>query len=244
MIHGKRSVLFAAAVTMMFCQTQICFAQRHRRHTDNKWKEHFQIGDCTFSTAGQNKFFILYPGYQLEYDGKENNKRTHLTITVLNETVKIGNIETRIVEEKETSNNALTEISRNYFAICTKTQDVYYFGEDVDLYDGNKMKGHTGSWRAFSNGAEPGLMMPGTVRVGTKYYQESAPGVAMDRVEVNRDTHTIKTPAANFKHCLLVKETSPLEPGKKEYKIYAPGVGLVKDGELLLVKYGYTSANH
>jgi hypothetical protein len=34
-----------------------------------------------------------------------------------------------------------------------------------------------------------------------------------------------------------VAETSPLEGGR-EYKIYAPGIGLIKDGGLRLVKYG------
>ena len=32
--------------------------------------------------------------------------------------------------------------------------------------------------------------------------------------------------------------STPLEPGEKEYKCYAPGVGLVQDGSLKLVKYG------
>jgi hypothetical protein len=35
-----------------------------------------------------------------------------------------------------------------------------------------------------------------------------------------------------------VEETTPLEPGVKEYKYYAAGVGLVQDGSLKLVKYG------
>jgi len=48
----------------------------------------------------------------------------------------------------------------------------------------------------------------------------------------------VKTPAGEFKNCLKVEETTPLEPNTKEYKYYAPGVGLVREGDLKLVKYG------
>ena len=37
---------------------------------------------------------------------------------------------------------------------------------------------------------------------------------------------------------MKTEETSAVESGK-EYKIYAPGIGLVEDGELDLVKFGY-----
>jgi hypothetical protein len=51
---------------------------------------------------------------------------------------------------------------------------------------------------------------------------------------------TIRTPAGEFRNCLKTEETTPLEPGVKEYKYYARGVGLVQDGALKLVKYGRT----
>ena len=50
-------------------------------------------------------------------------------------------------------------------------------------------------------------------------------------------TETVKTPAGEFKNCVKTKETSALEKGT-EYKFYAPGVGLVQDAELRLVKSG------
>jgi hypothetical protein len=60
----------------------------------------------------------------------------------------------------------------------------------------------------------------------------------MDRAEIVSVTETCKTPAGTFKGCLKVKETNPLEIGSTEYKYYAPGIGLVRDAELQLVKYG------
>jgi hypothetical protein len=64
-----------------------------------------------------------------------------LTITVLKETKLVDGVETQVVEEKETANGQVTEISRNYFAFSRKTSDVLYFGEDVDNYRDGKTSG-------------------------------------------------------------------------------------------------------
>ena len=44
-------------------------------------------------------------------------------------------------------------------------------------------------------------MIPGQPKVGDKFYQEIAPKVAMDRVEVVSTDETVKTPAGTFQHC-------------------------------------------
>ena len=49
---------------------------------------------------------------------------------------------------------------------------------------------------------------------------------------------TVETIAGTFKNCLKIEETNPLEPGNKEYKYYAAGIGLVNDANAELVKYG------
>jgi hypothetical protein len=81
-------------------------------------------------------------------------------------------------------------------------------------------------------------MMPGDVLLHARYYQEIAPKVAMDRAEIVSLTETVRTPAGLFTNCLKVDETTPLEPGVKESKYYARGIGLVQDGSLKLVTHG------
>jgi len=82
------------------------------------------------------------------------------------------------------------------------------------------------------------MMMPGEAMLGAKYYQEVAPKVAMDRATIVDLKTTLKTPAGEFKGCLKVQEENPLDM-EKEFKIHAPGVGLIQDEDLLLVKYGF-----
>src|SRR5436309_2881861 len=83
-----------------------------------RWSEEFHTSACTWSTTGSNEFFILEPGHQDVYDGHAGKKPIHLEITVLNETRNVAGVETRIVEERETHDGVLSEISRNFFAIC------------------------------------------------------------------------------------------------------------------------------
>ena len=202
--------------------------------SDSSWQEEFGISDCVLVSTGRNQYFILEPGYQIVLEG--GNEK--LVITVLNETKTVDGVNTCVVEEKEWKNGELVEVSRNFFAICEKTKDVFYFGEEVDMYSGGKLASHTGAWLAGENGARAGLIMPGMPRVGQKHYQEIAPGVAMDRAEIVSLDDRVKTPAGTFSNCMKTKEGTALDPAEQEFKIYAPGIGLIQDANLLLTKYG------
>ena len=198
----------------------------------------FMQDSCTFETTGRNNYFILQPGFQLVFEGTDSKGKTDLVITVLQETKKVGNVETRVVEERESFNGKIIEISRNYFVICKQTGSVFYFGEDVDNYKDLKIVDHESAWLAEGKN-KAGIMMPGLVLIGARFYNEIAPGVAMDRLEIISTTETITTPAGTFSNCIKMEETTPVEPKVKDYKVYAPGIGLVRDGDLLLTKYGF-----
>ena len=197
-----------------------------------KWTKSFGLENCTFSTVGRNRFFSLIPGDQLVLQSSEEK----VVITVLDETKKIGNVKTRIVEEREEKNGELAEVSRNFFAICKEHGDVFYFGEEVDDYKDGKIVAHSGAWRANEPNSKAGIIMPGTILLGARHYQEISPN-AMDRAEIISDDVTMVTPAGTFRNCLRVEETSGLDPDEKCYKTYAPGVGLIQDEDLLLIKY-------
>ena len=203
-----------------------------------EWKDSFDLDKCTLLTAGRNTYFVLVPGYQIVLAEPDGEKKEEVFITVLDETETVDGVETRVVEEREYLNGGLKEVSRNFFTICREHGDVFYHGEDVDDYEGGKVTGHGGAWRAGVKGARAGLMMAGRVEVGAKHYQEIAPGVAMDRAENVSVDETLETPAGEFSHCLKVVETSPLEPGSQSIKVYAPGVGMAVDGDLIIVHYG------
>lgn len=196
------------------------------------------------ATTGRSTYFILEPGYAIELAGPEGKRAVSVTILVTDETVTVDGVETRVVEERESVDGKLVEVSRNFVAISRKTGNVYYFGEEVDDY-GNKgeVVGHEGGWRAGVDGAKRGMLMPGAPAVGARYYQEHSPGRAMDRAEVVSVTATEKTPAGSFTRCVQVEETNPLESGERDTKVHAPGIGIIRDGSLRLVRYGVKKQN-
>lgn len=185
------------------------------QNTSSAWKSSFDLNSCNFASSGANTYFILEPGYGTE---------------------------TRVVEERESENGELIEVSRNYFAVCTPSNDVYYFGEEVDNYEDGEIVSHEGAWLAGIDDARAGIIMPGRVEVGFRHYQEVAPGIAEDRAEIISLNDTLNTPAGAFTNVLKTEETNPLEPDEKEFKYYAPGVGLIQDETLQLVNY--TSSNN
>jgi hypothetical protein len=199
------------------------------------WQEEFAMSSCNMVTSGKSPYFVLEPGFQLVLEGGD----TKLEITVLNETRKIDGVVTRVVEEREWKNGQLYEVAKNYFAMCEQTKDVFYFGEDVDFYENGKVVKHDGTWHAGVNGNRAGLIMPGTPKLNMRYYQEIAPGVAMDRAEIISLTETCTTPAGTFQNCMKVKEGSAIDFWAKEYKYHAPGIGLVRDEDLRLIRYGF-----
>ena len=204
------------------------------------FQDSFDLESRNLVPTGRNKYFILEPGYQLVLEGKEGEHTVKLAITVLGETKKIAGVKTRVMEERETVDGKLIEISRNFFAICKQTKSVFYFGEEVDIYKDGKVIAHEGAWMHGKNNARAGMMMPGEPMLGAKYYQEVAPKLAMDRAKIVDLNTTLRTPAGEFKGCLKVQEENPLD-NEKEFKIHAPGIGLVQDEDLLLVKYGFVN---
>jgi hypothetical protein len=204
---------------------------------EDSWTTEFPLEKDELSSSGSNPYFILEPGYQLVLEG--GGKR--LVITVLDETKMVDGVETRVVEERESEDGELVEVSRNYFAISKRTNSVYYFGEEVDEYKDGAIQSHSGAWKSGRNNARFGLIMPGQNLLRGKYYQEIAPKVALDRAEIISLRETVDTPAGQFKNCLKTKETTPLEPDVEEYKYYAPGVGLVQEESLKLTKHGQRS---
>jgi hypothetical protein len=202
--------------------------------TEQTWTDQFGVEPGELASTGRNPYFVLEPGYRLTLeDGDER-----LAVTVLADTKVVDGVETRVVEERESEGGELVEVSRNYFAISKRTNSVFYFGEDVDIYKNGKVVNHEGSWLAGVNGARFGLIMPGLPLLGGRYYQEIAPGIAMDRAQIVSANGTLKVPAGSFTTVLRIEETTPLERGAREYKLYAPGVGLLQEESLRLVQHG------
>jgi hypothetical protein len=202
----------------------------------NKFTSDF-VGEKSFKTAGNNYFLPLTPGLFQVLETR--NHRVRVLVTVTDRIRMIGGVETRIVTEREEKDGVLTEISQNYEAVSTKTNSVYYFGEDATQYKDGQVVGHRGSWHAGENGATFGMLMPAVPLLGAKFLQENALPIALDRSQIIEEHVTVDTPAGTLKNCLRVYDTDGLDPqAPPENKIYCHGIGNVVDETLTVVKFG------
>jgi hypothetical protein len=230
-VHAVVAVVLAAAGSAPACGGQ----STEEAFADPSWQKQFRISECALQSTGRNTYFVLEPGFQLVLEGGAGR----LAITVLDETKTLMGVTTRVVEEREWKDDELVEVSRNFFAICPTTRDVFYFGEEVDDVQDGQIVGHGGAWLAGENGARPGLIMSGHPRLGMKYYQEVAPDVALDRAEIVSLDESLETPAGVFRNALKTREGSALDPDEREFKIYVRGIGLAHEQALLLAEHGF-----
>ncbi|MCZ6836374.1 MAG: hypothetical protein O7G85_11425 [Planctomycetota bacterium] len=198
-----------------------------------------------FLPNSDNTYYPLKAGHYTRLEGIQDGDFIRLETTVLNQIRPIifrtknraKMVLARVVEEREWVNGELVEVDLKYLAACPNTGNVYNFGESVKIYENGRVVSREGSWMAGQKNAQPGLLMPEIFLHGARYTQAIAPGVTEDRSEnLEMGLKTI-TKAGTFENCIKVLETSPLEPDEEAIIIYAPGVGIIADEELLLVEY-------
>jgi hypothetical protein len=188
----------------------------------------------SWSSIGGNQYWNLTPGRTSILKGVVDGEPQTNTITVMDKTINLGGIEARVVNDTVRNSNTgeLVEVAFDYFGICKDSDSVFYFGEYTTDYT-ETPPNHQGSWAHSINGTA-GVIMPGINLVGARYYQELAPPNAVDRGEVA----AVNLNFSGYTGCIKVKETSELEPGVEEFKVYCPGIGLVDDNGSKLVSVG------
>lgn len=194
---------------------------------------------------GGNRYLDLTPGNYFRFEGYEDGEFVEVLVSVRGSVKPIryelnGFWKTafaRVVEEREWIDGELAEVTLNYYGRCPESDNIYYLGEYVEHYENGFVIDNEGSWLAGVDGAQPGLLIPSFFLLGARYCQEMAPGVSMDRGENVAMGVTYVTPAGTFENCIIIEESTPLEPDEITLNVYAPGIGPVADGPLKLVEY-------
>jgi hypothetical protein len=181
-----------------------------------------------FSTHIDNPYLPMKPGHRLVY--RETDARGHVTrdvVRVTHRTKRVAaGVVARVVRDTATANGQLAEDTFDYYA-QDRRGNVWYMGEATTEYKNGKPVSHEGSWEAGVDGAKPGIAMLAHPRVGRRYTEEDFPGHAEDRAKVLSRSEQAEVPAGHYRHLVLTKEWTPLEPDVLEYKLYARGVGPV-----------------
>jgi hypothetical protein len=173
-----------------------------------------------------NPYMPLLPRSKWIYEEKDNGTVLEVTVTVLDRKKKVQGIEATVVRDVVKEDGEIKEDTIDWFAQDSQG-NVWYLGEFVKNYEDGKLVDNEGSWEAGVDGAVAGIVMPAKPQVGMKYQQEFYEGEAEDRGEVLALDEKATVPFGSFNNVLKTEDTTPLEPGVREHKYYAKGIGVV-----------------
>jgi hypothetical protein len=176
-----------------------------------------------------NAWFPLAPGTVLTYKGEDGGTPARDVLRVTHRIKRIQGIRATVVDDRVYENGHLAERTRDYYA-QDRDGDVWYLGEDTaTLKPNGKVESREGSFRAGRDGAQAGIFMPRHPSPGAGGWQEYYIGHAQDRYKVLNLHTRVRTPAVSSRHAMLVQETTPVEPGVVDHKVYVRGIGTVRE---------------
>jgi hypothetical protein len=178
-----------------------------------------------FSATIDNPYMPLSPGTTRTY--QEGNER--VVVTVTGSTREVMGVETVVVRDREYAGDLLIEDTEDWFA-QDNDGNVWYFGESTAECRDGGIANQAGSWEAGVDGAQPGIVMLATPRVGDYYRQEYYRGYAEDVARVRELGATVTQGETSYEEVLVTEDFTALEPGQLEHKRYAPEVGLIEEG--------------
>jgi hypothetical protein len=195
---------------------------------------------ANFVTPKTNAYFPLEVGTSSTLRGTRTDEpvEEYAVLTVQGPGPVILGVPTVLVLDEAFEDGVLVERTFDYFA-ADQDGNVWYFGEDVTNFrydDTGKLTGtdSKSAWRAGVNDALPGISLSGAPVVGLTLFQEQAPqDEAMDYAEVVAVGLQITGPAGTFQDVVKTFEASTVEADLREYKYYAPGVGMIRADEEL-----------
>ena len=199
------------------------------------------LDPADFVARIDNPYLPLTPGSRWVYESEDGSER--IEVVVLEETRDILGITATVVRDTASEDGAVIEDTFDWYA-QDRDGNVWYLGEDTREYEDGEVVSTAGSWEAGVDGAQPGIIMPGTPSAGQRHRQEFYAGEAEDMAEVLQLDATETVAFGAFEELLVIREWTPLEPEIVEQKYYARGIGLVlelkvagESGRVELVSY-------
>jgi hypothetical protein len=163
-----------------------------------------------FVSGIDNPWLALEPGSTWRYSVSGATSGT-LVITVEDKTHDVAGVATTAVTRTEPTGDQVVD----YYA-QDRRGNVWWFGRE-------------GVWLAGEDGAQAGLAMPATPRLGDGWRAAYDADVVDVRMTVETLGQTVDTPAGRYTHVVGLDITNPLEPGTSRRAYYERGVGLVEE---------------
>jgi hypothetical protein len=187
--------------------------------------ETVQLDPAEFSAEIDNPYWPMKPGTRWVYRELDPGGTKRVEVTVLHRTKTIDGIDARVVHDVVSEDGKVIEDTDDWYA-QDADGNVWYLGEATKEYEEGKVS-TKGSWEAGVDGAQAGIVLPGSPEVGQEYRQEYYEGEAEDAGKILSLDEWVEVRAGKYRPVLQTKDWTPLEPDVLEHKFYARGVGPV-----------------
>jgi len=188
--------------------------------------EHITLDPADFSADVTHPLWPMKPRTRWTYREIETDGTlTDGVVVATTKTEKLANgITGRVVRDTARQGGQIIEDTIDWYA-QDSAGNVWYLGEQTAEFEHGKIVSRHGSFEGGVKGAQPGILLPAKPEVGQRYRQEYLKGEAEDNGEVLATDELVQVRTGRYRHALLTKDTSTIEPTVVEYKLYAPGVG-------------------
>src|SRR6476646_6819310 len=178
-----------------------------------------------FTARVDNPWFPLRPGTTYVYRGVKDGEPARDVVTVTRGVRTIQGAPCAVVKDRLYLRGRLEERTTDWYSQDAHG-NVWYFGESTAELDARgRVTSTEGTWQAGVDGARPGIFIPARPRPGQSGRQEYYPGDAEDHFRVAAVIRSVSGAPVS----VLTEETTPLEPGVVDNKLYVRGVGTVTE---------------
>ncbi|MEA2281396.1 MAG: hypothetical protein QOK21_2003 [Solirubrobacteraceae bacterium] len=183
-----------------------------------------------FHARVTNPWFPLAPGMRWVYRGVDSGRPARDVVRVTDRVAMIDGMPSAVLADRLYIRGRLAERTTDWYTEDPRGRVLYAGEATAELDRRGRVRSTEGSWRAGVKGARAGVFMPRQPRVGQRFQQEYAAGVGEDHFSVTSLHASAATPFATFAgHVLQTRETTPLEPGVVDRKLYVDGIGQIAE---------------
>ena len=136
-------------------------------------------------------------------------------------------VEAVIVRDRASEDGRLIEDTLDYY-VQADDGTVHYLGEHVHNIRRGRVVNHHGSWLYGRDTDVLGVIMPADPHLGAQWRSEDVPGVTTESDRVEETGLRVKVRGKLYTDVIRTQEFIQPE-GEVEYKLYAPGVGLITE---------------
>lgn len=186
-----------------------------------------------FGQPRGNPWFPLVPGTVTRYRGTDDGERFRERVVVTSRTRKVQGISATVVRDVvRRADGSVAERTHDWYA-ADDEGNVWYFGEATATFDDEgAVESREGSWEAGVDGAVAGIIMPADPGPTDAYRQELDRGHAEDQAWIVQRGATTTVPYGTLHDVVRTFEWSRLEKDVISTKLYAPGVGIVREQDV------------